>query len=54
MRTQRRVSIKRCPQCGWDAEGKPQEVPAAATQKRVPPPPKHTYECGNCGYDWVE
>ena len=54
MRTRRRVSIKQCPQCGWDAEGQTLEAPREATQKRVPPPQKHAFECGNCGYEWIE
>lgn len=51
---------KQCPQCGWDAEGKPVQDPTALTpssggpMKRVPPPKKFDYDCGNCGYRWIE
>ncbi|HEX9700957.1 MAG TPA: hypothetical protein VGD06_16000 [Acidobacteriota bacterium] len=58
MLERKRIPIKQCPQCGWEAEGHPVEDPAAsgggALLKRVPPPPKFAYECGNCGQQWVE
>jgi hypothetical protein len=53
-----RIPKKRCPQCGWDAEGKPADEsngrPTQQPMKRVPPPTKYRYYCENCGQDWVE
>lgn len=52
-----RVQRKQCPQCGWDAAGRPipGEVPMAASKRtRYDPLPKQQYDCGNCGYQWVE
>lgn len=52
-----RTPRKQCPQCGWDADGRPRpssEEAARAQGKRVPPPPKYDYECGNCGCQWTE
>ena len=56
MTTRERIQKKTCPQCGWDAEGQPVEDAAAAAQiaKRVPPPQKFDYDCGNCGFRWIE
>jgi hypothetical protein len=60
MTARERVPKKQCPQCGWDAEGKPVQDPTALTpssggpMKRVPPPKKFDYDCGNCGYRWIE
>jgi len=53
MRTKERVKTKPCPQCGYSAEGVVVEDPAD-TLKRVPPPPKFDYDCGNCGFRWIE
>lgn len=53
-----RIPKKQCPQCGYDAEGHLTDNPAARGSgrplKRVPPPPKFAFECGNCGQQWVE
>ena len=58
MLVRKRVPRKQCPQCGWEAEGKPVDDPAAgaggAGVKRVPPAPKYAFECDNCGQQWVE
>ena len=62
-----RVSRRQCPQCGWDAAGRPIEDAAgrpiegaadrplfnAKRVKRVAPT-RCDYACGNCGYEWVE
>ncbi len=57
MRERERVERKSCPQCGWDAEGRPVEAeePRSKEQKtRYEPRPKHDFDCGNCGYQWTE
>jgi len=55
MHTQKPTKKKACPQCGFNAEGLPvEDAASAAIVKRVPPPPKFDYDCGNCGYGWID
>jgi len=58
MRERDRVQKKQCPQCGWDAEGvlveKEQPRPDDVPRTRYDPQPKRAYDCGNCGYQWVQ
>lgn len=57
MSDRKRAPRKLCPQCGWDAEGKPRAAekndPARA-KRRAPPPVRHDYDCGNCGFQWTD
>jgi len=54
-----RVSRRQCPQCGWDAAGRPIEDAAdhpvfSAKRVKQVAPTQCDYACGNCGYQWVE
>ena len=52
-----RVQRRLCPQCGWDAAGRPIEGEKQEPDRkrtRYDPVPKQEYDCGNCGYQWIQ